>query len=237
VRLSGRRVRVVAQLIDAETGNHIWAERYDRKDPEIFDVQDEITTAVVTAIHPAIADAELRRVLRKPPENLGAWDAYQKGLWHLAKINARDNEQAIEFFHRAIALDVTFTSAYVSLGGAYLDSGLAFTVRGRDEARQLAEIWVRKAAEIDPQDAEVQVSLGAVALTFGRRDEARDCASLILSLNPYFSRGNFLYGSSLIFNGQPVEGRKALLTGLRLNPRDPRGGGKLNEINFLLLRA
>ena len=72
VRRSGGRVRVTAQLIDAETGNHIWAERYDRAAEDVFAVQDEITAAVVMAILPAVADAELRRVLRKPPENLGA---------------------------------------------------------------------------------------------------------------------------------------------------------------------
>lgn len=108
--------------------------------------------------------------------------------------------------------------------------GFTFTVRERGEARRFAEIWSRKAAEIDPQDAEVQVSLSAIALMFGRWDEARECASLALSLNPYSPRANFVYGSSLIFNGQPVEGRKALLTGLRLNPNDPRTGGKLNEV-------
>ena len=230
VRRRGDRVRVGAQLVDGETGSHIWAERYDRKDTEIFDVQDEITTAVVTAIHPAIADAELRRVLRKPPENLGAWDAYQRGLWHLSKLSAHDHEQAINFFHRAITRDATFTSAYVALVGAYLDLGLTFTLRERDEARGLAKTWARKAAEIDPQDADVQVSLGAVALMFGHQDEAREHALVALSLNPYLPRANFLYGSSLIFNGRPVEGRKALLTGLRLNPHDPRGGGKLNEV-------
>jgi adenylate cyclase len=230
VRRERGHVRVTAQLINAEVGNHIWAERYDRKHTEIFDLQDAITTAVVTAINPAIADAELRRVLRKPPENLGAWDAYQRGLWHLAKNSPSDNEKAILLFHRAIAGDTTFTSAYVLLVTAYLDSGLTFTVREPDEARRVADNWARKAAEIDSEDADVQVSLGAVALMFGHRDEARECASLALSLNPYSPRANFLYGGSLLFDGQPAEGRRALLTGLRLNPRDPRIGGKLNEI-------
>ena len=81
VRRSGGRVRVTAQLIDAETGNHIWAERYDRHIEEVFAVQDEITTAVANAIIPAISGLEQRRALRKRPENLGAWEAYQCGLW------------------------------------------------------------------------------------------------------------------------------------------------------------
>ena len=83
VRRSGGRVRVTAQLIDAETGNHIWAERYDRHIEEVFAVQDEITTAVANAIIPAISGLEQRRALRKRPENLGAWEAYQCGLWYM----------------------------------------------------------------------------------------------------------------------------------------------------------
>lgn len=98
VRRGGGRLRISAQLIDAEAGHHLWAERYDRDDAELFSVQDEITTAVTTAIHPAVADAELRRVLRKPPESLGAWDAYQRGLWLMDKYNAADTERAIDCF-------------------------------------------------------------------------------------------------------------------------------------------
>ncbi len=85
VRKAGNRIRVTAQLIEAETGNHVWANRYDRDLADIFAVQDEITHALTTALTPAIADAELRRAIRKPPESLDAWAAYQRGLWHLSK--------------------------------------------------------------------------------------------------------------------------------------------------------
>ena len=95
VRRSGDRVRVTAQLIEAETGSHIWAERYDRSVNEVFAVQDEITTAVTTAILPAVTEAEQRRALRKPPESLGAWEAYQRGLWYLRK-GQRNRERASE---------------------------------------------------------------------------------------------------------------------------------------------
>ena len=73
VRKAGNRVRVTAQLIEAETGNHVWAERYDRELADIFAVQDEITEAVTIAIAPAIADAERQRAMRKPPGSLDAW--------------------------------------------------------------------------------------------------------------------------------------------------------------------
>ena len=80
VRKAGNRIRVTAQLVEAETGNHVWAERYDRDLADIFAVQDEITEAVTVAIAPAIADAELQRAVRKPTESLDAWAPYQRGL-------------------------------------------------------------------------------------------------------------------------------------------------------------
>jgi adenylate cyclase len=123
VRRSGARVRVVAQLIDAETGSHIWAERYDRALEDVFAVQDEITTAVVTAIQPAVGDAEFRRVLRKPPDSLNAWEAYLRVQWHQGQSTAADNERAKEFFQRAIGLDATFAAPYAALAQAYLSDG------------------------------------------------------------------------------------------------------------------
>jgi adenylate cyclase len=83
VRRSAERLRVTAQLVDAETGNHLWADRYERPFSDLFALQDEIAAGVAKAIRPAIAAAELRRALRRPPESLDAWDSYQKGLWHL----------------------------------------------------------------------------------------------------------------------------------------------------------
>jgi adenylate cyclase len=231
LRRRGERIRIGAQLIDAESGHHLWAERYDCGDTELFTVQDCITKAVATAIHPAIADAELRRVLRKPPESLDAWELYQRGLWHLAKYDAANNERPIEFLHRAIAQDETFVAAYCRLTAAYRESGLEHITRPLDDALRLAGIWAIKAAEIDPQDAQVQTSLGFVAHHSGRLDEARECASLALAISPHLDGANALRGVLLIFNGQPAEGRNALVTALRLNPRDPGPyAGRLNAI-------
>jgi adenylate cyclase len=100
LRKSGNRIRVTAQLVEAGTGNHLWAERYDRDLADIFAVQDEITESVTIAVAPAIAQAEQQRAMRKPPENLDAWAAYQRGLWHFSKMSPADNALRRNSFSR-----------------------------------------------------------------------------------------------------------------------------------------
>jgi adenylate cyclase len=108
LRKSGTRIRVTAQLVEAETSKHVWAERYDRDLADIFALQDEITEAATIAIAPAIADAELRRAMRKPPGSLDAWAAHQRGLWHVFKFSRNDDALAQKYFQQAIDLDPTF---------------------------------------------------------------------------------------------------------------------------------
>ena len=118
LRKAGNRIRVTAQLVEAETGKHVWAERYDRDLADIFAVQDEIAEAVTIAIAPAIAHAERQRAMRKPPESLDAWAAYQRGLWHLEKNTADDITLAEEFFRQAVDLDPNFPGGYTGLAYA-----------------------------------------------------------------------------------------------------------------------
>ena len=126
VRRAGDRLRVTTQLIDATSGGHIWAGRYDRDVSDIFAVQDEIATSVAGIIEPALADAEQQRVLRKPLERLDAWEAYQRGLWHFYKYGPRENQTAQTFFRRAIALDPNFAPGHygyaLALNGRFLYS-------------------------------------------------------------------------------------------------------------------
>jgi adenylate cyclase len=118
LRKSGNRIRVTAQLVEAGTGNHLWAKRYDRDLADIFSVQDEITEAVTIAIAPAIADAELHRAMRKPPESLDAWAAYQRGLWHLGQFTANDNGIAEGFFQQVMLFDPDFAGTHSDLAWA-----------------------------------------------------------------------------------------------------------------------
>jgi adenylate cyclase len=91
VRKAANRIRVTAQLIDAISGSHLWAERYDRDLSDIFAVQEEIAASVVGIIEPALTEAEQQGVLRKPPERLDSWEAFQRGLWHFYKYAPEEN--------------------------------------------------------------------------------------------------------------------------------------------------
>jgi adenylate cyclase len=232
VRRSDNRIRATAQLIEAETGNHIWAERYDRALEDIFAVQDEITMAVVTAILPAVADAELRRALRKPPESLGAWEAYQRGLWHLGKASAQENERAKQFFERAITVDKGFAPAYTAMAVACNHEGTVFGTSPFHEGVRLAKDWARRAVEMDEKDAEAQAALAWATLLEGISDEVRDRVTLALEINPNSALAYLVMGIALVFSGQPSHGRDKLLIALRLNPRDPVNAVALNVIGW-----
>ena len=222
VRRSGGRVRVTAQLIEAETGNHIWAERYDRGIKEVFAVQDEITAAVANAIIPTISGFEQQRALRKRPENLGAWEAYQCGLWHMSKCNAIDNARAQTFFDRAIALDSAFASAHASFAQSIMMQGVAYANLPIGEATKIAIDRARAAVEIDPNDADAQAIMAFALWTSGDFKEAWVRAELALANNPNSPLANGIRGALLVHDGQPLEGRCAVLAALRLSPRDPR---------------
>ncbi len=153
VRKAGNRIRVTAQLIEAVTSNHVWAERYDRDLADIFAVQDELTEALTTALAPAIADAELRRAMRKPPESLDAWAAYQRGLWHLSKATPDDDATAERFFKQAIDLDPTFVAA--TARSPYISCKRPRSTRSwiLPSAQRSAEALARRAVALDGADA------------------------------------------------------------------------------------
>jgi adenylate cyclase len=139
VRKGGDRIRVAAQLVEAETGIHDWAERYDRDLTDIFALQDEITQAVTIAVTLAIAGAEQRRAMRRPPESLDAWAAYQRGLWHFSKGTGGDNAVAQKFFQRAIDLAPSFAGSYTGLAYAHWRAAGVFGTESLTEAENLAE--------------------------------------------------------------------------------------------------
>ncbi len=221
VRKSGSHVRVTAQLVEAETGNHVWAERYDRDLADIFAVQDEITEATTIAIAPAVADAEQQRAMRKPPASLDAWGAFQRGMWHLSKASDEDNVLAGKLFQRAVDLDPMFAGGYVGLSAA-----LSRAKGTQSEEEALA----RRAVVLDRSNAEAHARLALALLARGDHQGASSQAEQALDLCPNLAAAYGALGVALAYSGRPREGLAALKTCIRLDPRAPSLVNRLNQV-------
>jgi len=223
LRKSGNRIRVTAQLVEAETGNHIWAERYDRDLADIFAVQDEITEAVTIAVAPAIADAELRRAIRKPPGTLDAWAAYQRGLWHMSVFSPDDTALAEKFFTRAIKLDPTFAGGYRGLALAQYRNAAVFQKQGLSEALSSIGALARRAVELDRSDAASRSFLSWAFHLEGDQERAIVEAKRALALSPNLASAHRNLGTALLLSGRPREGRTLLEASIRLDPQNQHG--------------
>jgi adenylate cyclase len=226
LRKSGNRIRVTAQLVEAETGRHVWAERYDRDLADIFAVQDEITEAVTIAVAPAIDEAERQRAMRKQPESLDAWAAYQRGLWHLSKFSTAENALAQNFFERAIDLDPNFVRGYVGLFQA-VRQAVELQIPGFAEPQNVAETedrlerLARQAVGFDPADMEARTALAVVQF---RRGDGRGVLAeteRVLAIAPSLAAAHGYRGAALIYSGNPKEGLASLETFFRLDPHSP----------------
>ena len=221
VRRSGARVRITGQLIDGTTGNHVWAHRYDRELSEIFEVQDEITSAVIAGMGPAIVDAERQRAVRKLPESLGAWEAYQRGMWHMSKHVPAEMEIARTFFQRALELDANFASAQSALAWTYIMASSVFNVITQAEAAIVAEPLLRSAIAFDENDADSRARLALMLLLSGDREGAMAETGQALSINPNCPEALSVRGVALVYSGHRQEGREYIERYLRSSPKDP----------------
>jgi adenylate cyclase len=231
LRKSGNRIRVTAQLVEAETGKHVWAERYDRDLADIFALQDDITEAVTTAIAPAIAEAEQQRAMRKPAGSLDAWAAYQRGLWHLSKVTIEDNALAEKFFEQAVDLDPSFAGGYKGLAAAQ-GNAADFGRRSLPEALSSTEALARRAITLDSADAEARSHLANALYRRGDYEGGLAEAERALAISPNLAGAHGQRGAILIFSGQREEGIAALERSLRLDPR--RSAMRLNQIALAL---
>jgi adenylate cyclase len=230
LRKAANRLRATAQLVEAETGNHVWAERYDGDLADIFALQDEITEAVTTAIAPVIAEAERQRAARKPPGNLDAWATCQRGWWHMSKLTVEDNALAEKFFRQAIDLDPNFAGGYKGLVSALADAATVFFTSSPQEVQSMSETTARRAVALDAADAEAHACLGATLWRRGDHEGARTEAERALAINPNLARGHSVRGNALIYSGRPREGLAAVAMFIRLDPRDPGLPARLNQM-------
>ncbi len=221
VRKAGERVRVTAQLIEATTGNHVWAQRYDRLLDDIFDLQDEITQTIVGAIEPELAVAERERVVRETPNNLDAWDRYQRGLWHHYRFTKEGNAEAQALFRQAIELDPSMSRAYAGLAHAgYWDVLFGFTDEP-EETLEWADEAGRRALTLDDKDPMAHWALGRVRVLRGDLDRAIAELNTAIHLNPSYAHAYFGLSFAQTLAGMTDEALENNNMAIRLSPYDP----------------
>jgi len=221
VRKGGNRIRVSAQLIDATTGNHVWAERFDRQLADLFDLQDEITETIAAAIEPEIGESERGRARRKPPENLDAWDNYQLGLSNLYRFTKESHAEARRLFERAIDFDQGFAAAFAGLAYAHLlDTAFGY-VDTRDTSLDQALRAAETAIALDEKDAFAHCVLGRVFTYVGRNTAAIEEVRTAIDLTPSLALAHYAMGHAMMAVGRPEEAIHALDQAARLSPHDP----------------
>jgi adenylate cyclase len=234
VRRSGTRVRVTAQLIDAETGNHIWAERFDRELEDLFAIQDEVTEAIVAAIAPEIGEVERARAERKPLENLDNWDLFQRGLAAYYASTEAGLKSAIEQFDKVNENDPTFALAFAMAAGARWRHVIHFEPDGRGEILNAALEKVYRAIALDPRDATGLSHAGEVLSMLGQHDIAISKLEEAVALNPADAVVRYFLGSVLRRAGRPEEAIPHFDHAMRLSPRDIWITGMLTDRAFVL---
>jgi adenylate cyclase len=208
VQKSGKRVRINAQLIDAMTSKNIWADRYDRKIKEIFELQDEIIETVVRKLALKVDEAERERAMRKDTKNLEAYDYILRGYHQYYKRTREGNGKAKEFFKKAIALDPNFASAYVGLAKVRRwDAALGYT-EFPDKAVRQAEKLLKKALSIDELSVGAHTELGYVYMRYSEYDLAISELERAIELNPNDWRTYRLMAPVMLYSGRTDEALK-----------------------------
>jgi adenylate cyclase len=230
VRKAGDRVRISAQLIDATTGHHVWAERYDRRLEDIFALQDEITQAIVEGIEPRIRQYEPERAIHRDPQSLDAWDLVQRGIWHANRMTREDNEQARQLFERAVKLDPRSVWAFGGLALThYMDVGFQWTDSMERSVSELVRS-AERAVAIDDKDPQAQIALATACSVTGPQDKMLAAADRAVELNPSMAMAYFYIGSFLAMAGRSEEAIASLEKGMRLSPQDPKLFGFLSGV-------
>jgi adenylate cyclase len=221
VRRSGNRVRLNVQLIEAESNQHVWAERYDRELDDIFALQDEITEAVVGRIDSAVRASEMRRARRQRPANLNAWELYQRGLWQLYKMTKESNREANRLFCEAVERDPEFALAHGGI--AYTCFHEVFHDYDDNPAEWLARGIAagEHAVALDDKDSFAHFALGRVLILAGEFERAVAELEKTVTLNSSFAHG--YYGLAQAFNrsGRAEEAISMVEIAMRLSPQDP----------------
>ncbi|MCH8113437.1 MAG: tetratricopeptide repeat protein [Proteobacteria bacterium] len=217
VRKAGERVRITAQLVEAATGHHLWAERYDRELEDVFAVQDEVTRQIVATLAGKLDATELRRArgAGERTENLEAYDLVLRGRERLSRFTLEDNLAARRLYEEAVALDPDYARAYAGLAWTYL---IEARTTGLDEAYERALAHARKGVRINPASHSNYLTLGNVYLAGGKPDQAVEALERGIELNPNDSDGIAILAHALCLQGKSDEAIARINEAAQINP-------------------
>jgi adenylate cyclase len=233
VRRAGERVRVSAQLIDADTGHHVWAEKFDRQFEDIFDLQDELTQKIAAIVAPELERVEDNRSKVNQPQNLDAWHLVQRGMALLDEYNKESNLRAREMFGQALKLDPTYSRANSGLALAYARALMSGYEYSREAVTEKCMEAARQAVALDSSDAYAHNMLGMACLWARQNKDAISSLQRAVELNPSYGHARASLGDTLNRIGRTEEGISLMEDALRLNPDAPN----LRHINAFLARA
>ncbi len=220
IRKIGNRVRITAQLINATTGAHLWAERYDRELTDIFALQDEITQSVTAAIEPKLVEAEGMHFQGRSPDDLDAWDLVMRAVAHFWRMTAAESEAAIDMLRLAVQRYPNYAPAQSMLSFALLVSDLVGWAPAGKPYRLAADL-AHRAAELDDNDPWAHFALGYLAFTARKTDDAVREFQRALNLNPNFAAAYGYLGWAVVFDGRHEEATEYFQQAFRMSPHDP----------------
>ena len=237
VKRAGDRVRVTAQLVDARTGGHVWAERYDRPLGDIFAVQDEVTAAIAARLGATIERAEADLARRKAPADLGAYDYYLQGRMKRSTSDKAQLLEARELFQRVVTLDPSFAPAYAELAHSYYtEVALRWDPPHREEALAEGFALARKAVELDPTLALGHLTMGNLHLRRHEYDEAADWAERAITHGPNDPENYAGLANIDSFMGRAADALALMRKAVELDPNYPPRYGMYLGRAYLFMR-
>jgi TolB-like protein/Tfp pilus assembly protein PilF len=223
VRKAAHRMRIKAELVDAATGVHLWADRFEGRLEDIFDLQDQVTASVVGALGPKLEQAEIERAKRKPTENLDAYDYFLRGMAALHRWSREANNEALRLFYQAIELDPEFASAYGMAARCYSQRKASGWMIDRLQEIVETERLARRAAALGKDDAVALCTAGiAFVYVLGEHGHGTDLMARALALNPNWASAWLFSGWGKIWIGEPEVAIEHLARAMRLSPQDPQ---------------
>jgi TolB-like protein len=219
VRKAGNRVRITGQLVEAETGAHLWAERYDRALDDVFAIQDEITEKVIGCIQPHVYAAEHERLKRKPPQRLDAWESFVRAMFLYSQHSEPSTREALGMLDRAVELDPGYAQAH-GLRGVCLAWRAIQGWEQRATAFAQAAASADRAVAGDPGEPWAHLARGFIAIGRKRDGETLDAFNRAIEASPSFAYAHGLLGAAHAFGGRPDQAIECIDRGVRLSPRD-----------------